>query len=217
MENNTIPTETVLLQEPQKKTEKKAIKINLKTAIIIGVIAAVGILAYVYKGLFIAATVDGSPISRLTIIQRLEKASGKSLLDSLIAEKLIQNEAAAKNIVVTDDEVNSQIKTIQGQIIAQGSTLDEALKARGMTMKDLEKQIALQIKIEKLVADKVNVTDEEVAQYIKDNGITVPAGQEEATNAQVKNELRNQKLSQEADALVATLKLQAKINYFVNY
>jgi len=217
MDISTTQTESLNKQEHQQKADKKSIKISRKTAIIIAVIIAVGTLIYVYKGLFIAATVNGSPISRLAIIQELEKASGKNLLDSLIIEKLVQNEAKAKKIIVSNDEINGEIKRIEDQIAAQGATLDAALAAQGMSMEDLKKQIIFQKEVEKLVADKINVTDEEVAQYIKDNAILIPEGQEETTNAQIKDELRNQKLSTEANALIATLKSQAKIRYFVNY
>ena len=217
MDNDTIKTESLNTQEYQQKAYKKSIKISIKTAIIIVVIIALGVLAYVYKGLFIAATVNGSPISRLTIIQELEKASGKSLLDSLITEKLVQNEVNAKKIIVSNDEINGEIKKIEDQIVAQGATLDAALASQGMNMEDLKKQIIFQKEVEKLVADKINVTDEEVAQYIKDNAISIPKGQEATTTAQIKDGLRNQKLSTESNALIATLKSQAKIRYFVNY
>lgn len=219
MDNNTIQAESLNAQEHQQKAYKKSIKIkiSIKTAIIIVVIIALGVLAYIYKGLFIAATVNGSPISRLAIIQELEKASGKNLLDSLIIEKLVQNEANAKKITVSNDEINGEIKKIEDRIVAQGSTLDAALAAQGMTMEDLKKQIILQKEVEKMVADKINVTDEEVTQYIKDNAISIPEGQEATTTAQIKDELRNQKLNKEADALITTLKSQAKIRYFVNY
>ena len=219
MDNNTIQAESLNAQEHQQKAYKKSIKIkiSIKTAIIIVVIIALGVLAYIYKGLFIAATVNGSPISRLAIIQELEKASGKNLLDSLIIEKLVQNEANAKKIIVSNDEINGEIKKIEDRIVAQGSTLDAALAAQGMTMEDLKKQIILQKEVEKLVADKINVMDEEVTQYIKDNAISIPEGQEATTTAQIKDELRNQKLNKEAAALITTLKSQAKIRYFVNY
>ena len=216
MNNNTTQTESLDKQWCQQ-AYKKLIKINTKTAIIIAVIIVVGGLAYIYKGLFIAATVDGIPISRIAIIQELEKASGKDLLDSLIIEKLVQNEANAKKIIVSNDEINAAIKNIEDQVAAQGATLDAALSAQGMSMEDLKKQIIFQKEIEKLVADKINVTDEEAAQYIKDNAISIPEGQEAATAAQIKDELRNQKLSTESNTLIATLKSQAKIRYFVNY
>jgi len=216
MNDNTTQTESLDKQWCQQ-AYKKLIKINTKTAIIIAVIIVVGGLAYIYKGLFIAATVDGIPIGRIAIIQELEKASGKNLLDSLITEKLVQNEANAKKIIVSNDEINGEIKKIEDQVAAQGTTLDAALSAQGMSMEDLKKQIIFQKEIEKLVADKINVTDEEAAQYIKDNAISIPEGQEAATAAQIKDELRNQKLSTESNTLIATLKSQAKIRYFVNY
>jgi foldase protein PrsA len=217
MDNNTIQAESISAPESQQKADNKSIKINIKTAIIIVVIIALGVLGYFYKGLFIAATVNGSPISRLAIIQKLEKASGKNLLDSLITEKLIQDEANAKKIVVSNDEINAEIKKVQDQITAQGGTLDAALSAQGMSMDDLKTRIILQKEVGELVADKINVTDEEVAQYIKDNKISIPEGQEAATNDQVKNELRNQKLDTEAQTLINDLKAKAKIRYFVNY
>ena len=216
MNNNTTQTESLDKQWCQQ-AYKKLIKINTKTAIIIAVIIVVGGLAYIYKGLFIAATVDGIPISRIAIIQELEKASGKNLLDSFIVEKLVQNEANAKKIIVSNDEINAAIKNIEEQVVVQGTTLDAALSAQGMSMEDLKKQIIFQKEVEKLVADKINVTDEEVAQYIKDNAISIPEGQEAAAAAQIKDELINQKLSTESNALIATLRSQAKIRYFVDY
>ena len=189
----------------------------MKTAIIIAVIIAIGVLAYVYKGIFIAATVNGSPILRLAVIQKLEKTSGKGLLDSLINEKLIQNEARAKNIRVGADEINDQIKAIENQVAAQGNTLDAALAAEGMSMDDLKKQIMFQKEIEKLLADTINVTDEEVLQYIEDNKIQIPQGQEAELTGQIKSEMRNQKLNTEAQALITNLKSKAKIQRFVDY
>lgn len=217
MDNNIVQTELVNEQEHQPEADKKSVKISLRTAIIIAVIVVLGVLAYVYKGLFIAATVNGSPISRLAIIQKLEKASGKSLLDSLITEKLVQDEASAKKIIISDDEINAEIKKIEDQIVAQGGTLDAALGAQSMSRDDLKKQIVFQKEVETLVADKINVSDEEVAQYIKDNKISIPEGQEAATEEQIKNDLRNQKLNTEAQTLITTLKAKAKIQYFVKY
>lgn len=215
MDENTTQTELSSAQE--SLVNKRTPGNSIKAAIIIVAVIVLGALIYVGKGLLIAATVDGRPISRLSVIQKLEKASGKTLLDSLITEKLIQNEAGTKKIVVSDDEVNAVIKNIEDQIVAQGGTLEAALTAQGMSLDDLKKQIVIQKEIEKMVADKINVTDEEMAQYIKDNKVSVPEGQEAATNAQVRDKLRSEKLNTESGALITALKSKAKILYFVNY
>ena len=217
MNNSIFQKESLNTQEHQQKASKISIKISVKTAIIIAAIIALGALAYIYKGLLIVATVNGSPISRLAIIQKLEKASGKNLLDSLITEKLVQNVAKIKGIVISNDEINGEIKKIEDQITSQGSTLNETLAVQGISIDDLKKQIIFQKEVEKLVADKINITDEEAAQYIKDNKISIPKGQEAAVSDQIKSQIRNQKLNKEAFALITALKSQAKIRYFVNY
>jgi foldase protein PrsA len=236
MNNETIQSEPVSPQVQQTETNnkqiqpasgstiikkleavKKIIKNNLKIIIVIAVIIVLGILGYFFRGLFIAATVNGSPISRLSIIQKLEKVSGKTLLDSLITEKLVQNEVDAKKITISDDEINAEIKRVEDQVSAQGGTLDEALTAQGMSRDDLRTEVILRKEMEKLLADKLNVTDQEIAQYIKDNNITVAAGEEIATNDQIRSELSSQKFSSEAESFITDLKAKAKIKYFVNY
>lgn len=210
-------TETFEVLEKKFEAEKKVIKINRKVVVIAVIVIAVLVLAYFLKGLFIAATVNGSPIGRLSVVQKLEKASGKNLVDSIISTKLVNAEAVTKNITVSNEEIDAQIKIIEAQITAQGGTLDAALALQGMSREDLKEQIVFQKQVEKLVADKVTVTDEEVAKYITDNKITVPAGQEAVANAQIKTELSNQKLNTAAEALITTLKSQANIKYFVKY
>lgn len=203
--------------QPSADRQEAKIKINKKTVIIIAAIVALGSLIYSAKGLFIAATVNGSPISRLSVISKLEKSSGKNLLDSLITEKLVKNEAKLKKIIISDDEVNGEIKRIEDQIAAQGGTLEEAMAGQGMSIDDLKTQIALQLELEKLVAEKTDVTDEEVAQYIADNQISIPEEEESTAAEQIKNEIKNQKIGQEVDTLITDLKSRAKINYFVKY
>jgi hypothetical protein len=90
--------------------------------------------------------------------------------------------------------INEEIKRVEAQVVAQGGTLEAALSAQGMTMDDLKKRIIFQKEIEGIVIDKITITEQEVAQYIVDNKITVPAGQEATINEQIKTEIKNQKL-----------------------
>ncbi|MFA6252774.1 MAG: SurA N-terminal domain-containing protein [Patescibacteria group bacterium] len=204
-------------QNEEQKIDKKSIKISKKLIIIISIIIVLGILAWFSKSLFVAAIVDGHPISRASVVQKLEKEAGKNLLESLVIEKLIQNEAKVKKITVSDEEINAEITKIETQITSQGDTMDSALAAQNMTIDDLRGQIVTQKELEKLLADKVAVTDEEVAKYIADNQVPMTAGQEATINEQIKSELRNQKLSTEAQTFIASLKAKAKIQYWVNY
>lgn len=217
MDNDTMQPESIDVREPRYGEIKKTFKINTRIVVVLVAVIVMVALIYMYRGLFIAAMVDGAPISRLAVIQKLETISGKGLLDSLIVEKLIQNEAALKKIIINGEEVDAEIKKIEDQVKAQGGTIDMALASQGMTIDDLKTNIILQKEVEKLVEDKINVTDQEVAQYIEDNQVSVTNGQEAAINEQIKNELRGQKLGTESQNLISDLKSKARIQYFVNY
>lgn len=208
-----VPAETPLLEEKPKKK----IVISVKAIVIALAVLAILILAYVFKGQFIAATVNGSLISRRAVVAELEKISGKNALESLITEKLINAEAEKKGIEVTAEEIAAEVKKIEDQIKAQGATLETALSAQGLTKEIFEKQILLNKKLEKMLVDKTGVTDEEIKQYITDNKITIPAGEETTYNEQIKAQMQQEKLSMEAGALISSLRAAAKIKYFVNY
>ncbi len=217
MSENIIEETSSIVPEQEQKIDQKSIKISKKLIIIVSIIIVLGILAWLFKGLFVVAFVDGSPISRLTIVQKLEKEAGKNLLESLVIEKLIKNEAKIKQIKVSGEEVDAEIKKIEAQITSQGDTMDNALAAQNMTINDLKEQIVTQKELENLLADKTTISDEEVAKYIADNQVPITEGQEAIINEQVKNELRNQKLNSEATTFIASLKAKAKIQYWVNY
>ncbi len=210
-----ITKEETNLEQPKTATftKFKSKKVLLTSIIVVAVVAAL----FFSKGIFVAAVVNGSPVSRLSVILELEKQGGKNTLESLITEKLIENEAKKKGVTVTNDEVSQEVKNIETSITQQGSTLNDVLLQRGMTMENLQKQIEIQKKIEKLLVDKIQVTDEEVTKFIEDNKTTLPTGNESETKAQVTLQLKNQKLDQEVQAWIAGLKAEAKISYFVNY
>ncbi len=139
------------------------------------------------------------------------------MLDSLITRKLIIGELDKKKITVTDDEINADIKKIEDQITAQGDTLVQTLTAQGMTTADLKDQISINLRMEKLLADKTQVSDDEINQYIKDNKLNVPKGQEAQYNDQIRNQLKSNKLNQAAQDWVNSIRSQASIRYFTNY
>lgn len=187
-----------------------------RVVIALFVILILGLL-YHFKGVFVAATVDGEPLSRLAIVRELEKGAGKNALDNMITKKLIEKEVAAKGIVAKKEDIEAEIKKVEEQIKSQGGTLETALTQQGMTQKDFLEQIEIRNKLEQLLADKVVVTDEEVAEYLKQTtGSTTAAPSEEMKN-QVREQLKAQKFGQEVSLWVADLKSKANIKYFVDY
>lgn len=221
MENDiTNPDSTVspVSEEQIPAPERKPRRfLSVKAAIIIAVILILAALAFYYRSFLVVATVDGSPISRLSVLKDLERQSGKAALDALITQKLIEGEAEKKGVSASDTEIAERIKNIEDQLAAQNQTLDEALQADSLTRADLERQIAAQITFEKLLGDKVEVTDREVGTYLTENKIEIPKGQEEEYKNQVRGLMRQQKMQEAAASLIDSLRSQAAIKYFVEY
>lgn len=190
---------------------------NIFIALSIAAILIVGALALM-QGYVVAATVNGKPITRLSVIKELEAQSGKEALESRIQETLIEAELAKAGVSVSKEEIDAEIQKIEAQVSSQGGTLKDALAAQGMTEEDLRGRIEEQKQIEKMFADKVQVTDEEAAAYIKNEKLVASEGESaEAHTAEVKEQLRRQKLQTEAQAWISGLVAGAKIKYYVNY
>lgn len=183
---------------------------------LIVVILVVG--AFFLKGLFIAALVNGEPITRVAILSELEKQGGKQALSSLVNQALILQEAKKKNVQVSQGEIDASIKKIENSLKTQGQNLDTALAQQGMTKQDLLMQLKLRNLVEKLLADKIKLTDAEVADYIEKNKDTFPADmKEDEIRKNVEEQLKQQKLGSASQAWLQELNKNAKINYFVNY
>ncbi|MCX6792755.1 MAG: hypothetical protein NTY12_01900 [Candidatus Falkowbacteria bacterium] len=191
--------------------------LTLKRIIIAVIVIVVLGLGYYFKSLVIAATVNGTVISRLELVQNLEKASGKAALDAMISERLINQEAANRKVSVTAEDIKAEFDKIEAQLKDQGTTLDAALVENKITREDLTKRITTQKQLEKMLSDKVSVSDADVEKYIKDSGTTIQKGQEATAKASIKENLRNTKLGEESKKLVDELTVKAKINYFVKY
>ncbi len=176
------------------------------------------VAAFSLKGLFVAALVNGEPITRVAIIKELEKQGGKQALSSLVNQVLILQEAKKKNVQVSQAEIDASIKKIEDSLKTQGQNLDTALAQQGMTKQDLLMQLKLRNLVEKLLADKTQLADKEVADYIEKNKDTFPAEMTaDEIKKNVENQLKQQKMGSASQAWLEELNKNSKINYFVSY
>lgn len=195
----------------EKKSDKKKIVLG------IAIITAFGVLYY-FKGFFVAALVNGQPISRFSLIKELEKQQGSEVLESLITETLIFQEAKRQGIRTTPEEINAKIEELEKDLEEQGQNLDQLLSFQKMTKAHLQKQIKIQKLIEKMLGEKAVVTEEEIDRYLEANQDLLPQDMKpEELRENIKQQLKQQKLGENFDSWLMNLKEQAKIHYFVNY
>ena len=188
--------------------------------IVVAVIIIIIILSYVFRSQFIAATVNGQPISRAAYDTELQKEAGKKSMNALVTKMLILQEANKEHVSVSDTEVANQIKSIQKQLSGQGQSLDSALKTQGLTMDDLKEQIRVEQLIEKMLAKNIQVSDKEVDDYIQkaqqanansETGSPTPALSKDT----VRQQLKQEKLSTQFTPWLQKLQAKANIKYFI--
>jgi foldase protein PrsA len=175
-------------------------------------------LLWLTRSLFVAAVVNGQPISRLSVVREAEKQSGKQVLTTLVRNTLIEQEARKQNVSVTDKEIDDEIKKLESNLQKQGQKLDQVLEMQGMSRDDLRKLIRLDKMVGKMVGKDIKITDQQVEEYIKSNQESLPQGQNEnELKASVKEQLRQQQLNEKVRVWLENLQKNANINPIVDY
>jgi foldase protein PrsA len=218
-----IIKKTTVVTTPQNQTLSNSISLltalkNKKFIGMIAVIVILVILAFAVKSVFIAATVNGEPITRLSVVSTLEKQGGKTVLDSLITKTLILQEAKKENISITQSDIDAQIKKITASLKTQGMTLDQALTAKGLTKADLNDELKIELSIDKMVGTDIPVTAKEIDDFVATQKSQMPEGTTDAQfRAQETIQLKQQKLQIKTNEFIKNLQDKAKITHFVSY
>jgi len=117
------------------------------------------------------ATVNGQPISRASLDQRLEGSPmARSVLQQMVQDALLQQYAKSNNITVTDAEVEARETQLKANF--PSGAWDEMLKARGLTEADVRSALQEQLVLDKALSKDVTVTPAAVKAYFDKNHAT---------------------------------------------
>lgn len=141
---------------------------SLRRYIIIIVLVILALLAFRFKNLFIVATVNGKPITRLAFEKELNSKFGEQTLENMISEQIILSEAKNKGVTVEKADVDNKVKEIEERLKGQ-IALDDALKAQGLTKESFEKQLEVQLIIDKMFDKEATISDKEIDEYLSQN------------------------------------------------
>jgi len=202
-----MPNKKRIPKEPQKQLSRKNI-------ILIAVLILLALL-WIFKSSFIVASVNGQPISRWQLNDRLLKRFGDQTLDSIINERLILAATRQKGIFVKSEEIDARTKQIEERLNGKIS-LDDALKAQGLTRDDFKRELEIQLSIEKLFAKETTISAAEIEDYISKNSQVY----KDATNPvqvreEVDNLLKQQKINDKFNKWFEDIRKNAKITKFL--
>lgn len=212
---------TVAATTPAKKEEKTStlsgVKIRKSYIIIALSLVAAGLIIYALRGLLLVATVNGQPISRLAVIQELEKQRGQQALESVVIKTLVEQEAQKKRVSVSTDDVTNELKKNEEILKKNGQTLEQFLEYRGLTKEYYLEGLRLQLLAKKIIGT-VAITDKQVTDYIAQNEERFAEYKDDKTKkAAAKDELSNQEVGNKINEWLDKLRTSAKVNYIYKY
>lgn len=187
--------------------------VSKKVAIIGLIIVAILLLGYFKKNWFIAATVNGAPITNFELLTRMNQQYRTQTINQMINEKLILDEVRRNNVVVTDGEVNEKVAQLE-QSFGGKETLDNLLSQQRQTREDLKRDLRLQLAIEKLYSSQATVSAEEIDTFVLESKEQLSATEAAAQRSEAEGILRQQKLSQIFNEKFQEIKAKAKITIF---
>ncbi len=184
-----------------------------KTFYIVVLVIGLALLVTLKKSWFIAALVNGAPVSNFELQSKLNEQFKTQTLNQLINEKIIMSEAQKFGAVPTDQEINQKIAELETSVGGK-DTLDSLLTQQGQTRTQLRDQIKVQLAITKLYTNEATVSAEEVSTFLETNRETLRATDSAAQEKEAYDTLKNQKLSQIFSEKFQDLRKKANIKIF---
>lgn len=139
------------------------------------------------------AVVNGERIPRSAYDKLIATSgNGQQALNQLINQTLLAQDAARHHVTVSPDELDAELQK-QKAGFASDSEYRQALAQAHLTEPELREQLKYQVLLNKLVLDKVTVSDSEIQQEYNQNKDTTYQGK---TLDQVKDEIKQDLLQQ---------------------
>lgn len=114
------------------------------------------------------ATVNGVKISKDKLYDSLVEQGGKSTLDNMITQELIDQAADDAKVTVTEADVDKEIENLKKSFGSEDE-FNQTLAQYGMTVDSLRQDAEVQVKIRKILEPQVKVTDEDIKAYYDQN------------------------------------------------
>jgi len=173
-----------------------------------------GFLFYRFRNRFIAGMVNGEPIFRFQLSQRLNSQYGRTVLEDLIVEKLIYQEAKTGKISLSPEEFSLAIEKLEKQL-GEGTKIESVLALQGIDKATFEQQLRLQLLVRKIMESRISISETEITDYIKENRAQMEATSEADLSSEAKNSLLDEKISAEINPWISTLLEKGRISRLV--
>jgi len=202
--------------------EENVVVIRRRAFVLLAAAAALLIVALAAANVYQAvrpapavAKVNGAAISRKDYDKAVAAQDGQQVLDNLINDRLVKQDAAKKHVSVSTDEVDAKLKEIKGQIGTE-EQYKQALSAQHITELSLRDSIRNFLLLQKLTADRNQVSDADVQTAYSQGKDTEYQGKSlDDVKDQIKSQLTQDKQQQAQSSYLDDLKKNAKISLHI--
>ncbi len=178
-------------------------------SLLILALVAVNVYQYVHnRDASNVASVNGAQITSTDFV----RAAGEQdqALQSLIDQKLIQQEAKKEKVSIPDSQITSEINAIKQQL-GTPQQFQAALKRANLTEAQLRDQIRTKDLAQKMGAKNITVTDDEAQTYYNQNKAQFGSQSFDQSKDQIKTQLLQQKQNEAIQTWISDLRAKAKI------
>jgi|GEM_PF-560145 len=173
---NTVEAESrqILAAQNSAPAQVNASSTGWKIATGILAAAVIGLLIYTFipkETSSVIAKVNGDKVTQSDVLDKLVQYNYsyvETLVDAIIDEKLIAQELAAKNLTVTDADLDAEIAAFRLKYPDDNDYLS-LLSYYGMTEDDMKNNLKQSSQVRLLLSDTVTVTDEQIQEYFDTN------------------------------------------------
>jgi len=173
----------------------------------------VGGMGYLFKDKFVLALVNGKPVFRYSINQKMFSLIGKDTLENTIVDLLVKEEVVKNKVNVSKEEVDAEIAKVSESL--GGTSLEDALKMQGTTMDEFRSQMEMKLQVYSLLGKDITVSKDEIDTFIKDQSESLTATTEAEKATEAESVLREQKISEKIQPWITDLLAKAKITRFL--
>lgn len=115
-----------------------------------------------------AAVVNGDPITFEELDTLLERRYAAQIIDQLIIERLIVQEAEKQNVTATEEELAAELERARGSL-QPGQDFEQAVAEQFGSVEAFREQLRLNVLLQKLLAPQIQLNDAQLQQYYNEN------------------------------------------------
>lgn len=188
----------------------------IKLLLIIALGVVIFLLVQKNRSMFIAGTVNKSPISRMELNTKMAEKYGEQTFEEIVSERLLAENLKKYKITVTDQEVQDELTKIKAQYGGE-EQFQAAITQFGMTEEKAIQSIKQSIGLKKIIEtqNKIEIKDEDISKYFTENKDSFTGKKLEDVSTEIKEILYQQEVYTLSQDWYSQVRKDASVSNFL--